>query len=33
MGAIELARSVFQIHRFQIGVLVVFQQHRRGYLL
>ncbi|EGD16584.1 hypothetical protein XGA_4852, partial [Xanthomonas hortorum ATCC 19865] len=32
MGAIELA-SVFQIHRFQIGVLVVFQQHRRAYLL
>ncbi|EGD18538.1 hypothetical protein XGA_2850, partial [Xanthomonas hortorum ATCC 19865] len=33
MGAIELARSVFQIHRFQIGVLVVFQQHRRADLL
>ncbi|MNM84061.1 hypothetical protein D3C81_961360 [compost metagenome] len=33
VGVVELARGVFQVHRFQVPVLVVLQQHRRLHVL
>ncbi len=33
VGIVKLPRGVFQVHRFQVPVLVVFQQHRRLHVL